>query len=128
MIEEAFRQICNEAKDAEGIYVALFESRPFYGGPEEGGWWGRDNILISYQKFETREAADIAVAAIQKLAYELTKEAKKSFGRQCLQEMEWLDERGLDSDYLREPDGESSYSVSVSERVPESSYGERGYS
>jgi len=55
-------------------------------------------------------------------------EAKKAYGEQCVREMEWLDARMLDADYLPEPDGPSDFSVLVIDSVPENSYGSRQYS
>ena len=43
MINEAFFNICREAKPAKSSYVSLYVNVPYYGGPEEGGWWGSDN-------------------------------------------------------------------------------------
>ena len=42
---EAFHQICKEAKPAKSHHVSLYANEPFYGGPEEGGWWGSDTVL-----------------------------------------------------------------------------------
>lgn len=45
MIRESFFQVCGDAKPSNSFYVSLYSARPFYGGPEEGGWWGRDYVL-----------------------------------------------------------------------------------
>jgi hypothetical protein len=126
-LQEAFNQVCKEAKTAKCWYVSLMENRPFYDGPEEGGWWGCDTVVVAYQQFDTEEAANNAKQAVEKLAAELTEESKKDFGKQCLQEMDWLEQRGLDADFLPESDGESDFFVVVSESVPGSRYGRRGY-
>jgi len=115
-IVSAFHQVCRDASPAEAHYVSLYANEPFYGGPEEGGWWGQDVVLIAYQEFSTREAAEAAKTAVEKLATELTAESKKEFGDHCLREMEWLEERGLDSDFLPEPDGETEYFVEIEEK------------
>lgn len=127
-LQQAFESVCKEAKTAEGFYVSLMESVPYYGGPEEGGWWGSDTHLVAYQWFSTEEAAEAAAAAVRKLAEELKAEAQKEYGNQCLREMEWLDARGLDADFLPEPDGPSDFCVIVSEGLPEESRGCRQYS
>jgi hypothetical protein len=67
--------------------------------------------------FDTAEALEAARAKVEALAIELNEQARRDFGEQCLREMAWLEARGLDSDYLPEVDGESSYSV-VTEDVP----------
>jgi hypothetical protein len=127
-LKSAFDQVCKDAKQAQGFYVCLMEYQPFYGGPEEGGWWGHDISLVAYQWFPTEEQAETARLAVLKLAKELEAESRKDYGRQCLREMDWLDARGLDANFLPEPDGPSTFSVVVSEGLPEETRGCRQYS
>lgn len=115
--KEAFFTVCDDAQPAESHYLSLYVSVPYYGGPEEGGWWGSDTHLVAYKHFDTLEALEAAKAKVEALAEELNEQAKRDFGDQCLREMEWLDARGLDADYLPEVDGESSYWVTT-EDVP----------
>ena len=103
------------------------ESVPYYGGPEEGGWWGSDTQIVAYQHFQTEEQAELAKEKVKELAKELKEEAQRNFGNKCLFEMDWLEQRGLDSDFLPEVDGESEYYVIVSEGLPEESRGCRQY-
>jgi hypothetical protein len=125
--QEAFNRVCRQAIQAKAFYVTLMESCPFYGGPEEGGWWGTDQRIVAYQHFPTEEQAEAAKEAVDKLAEELSTESRKAFGDQCLRDMEWLDARGLDSDFLPEVDGESNFFVVLSEGLPEESFGPRHY-
>ena len=127
-LQAAFDEVCKDAKEPQGFYVSLMESAPFFGGPEEGGWWGSDVSIAAYQWFATEEQANAAKEAVQKLASEMSADARRAFGQQCLNEMKWLDARGLDADYFREPDGESTFYVLVSEGLPEESRGCRQYS
>ena len=126
-IREAFEKVCSEAKQAEGHFVVLVEEIPYYGGPEEGGWWGRDTDIIAYQWYPTEEQASAAAEEVKKFAKELEANAQREYGEQCLREMEWLDARGLDADYLPEPDGPSEYHVIVSDTLPEPYRGSRHY-
>ncbi len=126
-LQEAFDLVCREAKRAEGHYVSLLAHVPRYGGPEEGGWWTTDVRVVAYQWFATEEAANAACVEVEKLAERLTSESRKEFGDQCLREMEWLDARGLDADYLPEPDGETVYAVVVTEGLPSESFGPTHY-
>ena len=114
---EAFFSVCDDAQPAESHYLSLYVSVPYYGGPEEGGWWGTDTALVAYKHFDTSEAMEAARGKVETLSAELNEQARRDFGEQCLREMAWLDARGLDADYLPEVDGESSYSV-VTEDVP----------
>lgn len=133
-MQASFNQVCKDAIKAKDIksderYVSLYESRPFYGGPEEGGWWGSDVYLVAAKKFENETLAMEARDAVLQLAEDLNKDAKRSFGEQCAREMEWLDARGLDADYLPEPDGETRYFVNVEKKRGKSeSKGDRYYS
>jgi hypothetical protein len=126
-LESAFHAVIEDAKTPETWYVSLVESYQRYGGPEEGGWWTTDSVVISYKEFSTEEAANLAKEAVEKLAEELTAESRKDYGEQMLRSMEWLDDRGLDADFLPEPDGESTYSVVVSKGIPSNSYGPTHY-
>ncbi len=125
---EAFHQICKEAVQAnKSVFVCLMEKIPFYGGPEEGGWWGADYILQSYQEFPNEEIANQIVEKVFKLAQELNQEAQKQYGDQCLRDIKWLEARGLDANFLPEPDGPSEYFILVTKDIPQNVYGSRHY-
>jgi hypothetical protein len=115
-VSEAFFATCQQAKPARSSYVSLYVRAPYYGGPEEGGWWGSDTILVAYQEYPSEQQAEAARLAVEQLAAELTHEAKRGHGQQCLREMEWLEARGLDADYLPEVDGPEDYFVAVEEQ------------
>jgi hypothetical protein len=125
---EAFKKVCEDAIKAEDWFVSLVEDVPFYGGPEEGGWWGSDTLLIAYKRYPSEELAIKAQEQVLNLAKELSQESQRSYGQQCLNEMDWLEARGLDADYLPEPDGPSEYRVVVSQGLPVERRGERHYS
>lgn len=126
-IQDAFEKICADAKPANGAYVSLIRQSPFYGGPEEGGWYGTDTDVISCKWCSTEDEANAVRDAVVKLADELSAEARKTFGEHCLREMEWCEERNLDADYLPEPDGEESYCVIITEEFTQSTRGCRHY-
>lgn len=116
-ITEAFFAACPDAQKGNAEYVSLYRETPYYGGPEEGGWWGSDNELVAYHRVATEDEATALKASIEQLASKLNAEAKDDWGRACLRECEWLDARGLDHDFLRETDGETSYWVAT-EQTP----------
>lgn len=99
-----------------------------FGGPEEGGWWVHDSIVVAWKEYSSIEMAEAAKEAVEKLAEELTVDSKRSHGEHCLRTMEWLEERGLEAYYLPEPDGPSEYYVFVCTELPQSSYQSREYS
>jgi len=117
-LQEAFFEVCNEAKPAGHFFVCLYVQHPFFGGPEEGGWWGTDTELVAYDHCNTKEEADAKLAALKSLADRLNKQALSEFGDHCLRQTAWLDERGLDDSFLPEVDGETSYCVTVEEDKP----------
>jgi len=82
---------------------------------------------VAFQSFDSEEGAKAAAEQVRKLAKELEETARKEHGEQCLREMEWLDARGLDADYLPEVDGPSKFHVVVSQGLPEESSGPRHY-
>lgn len=124
---QAFHAECTKAKKSKSYFVSLVENIPFYGGPEEGGWWGSDQIVKAYEEFPSLKSAKRAVARIKILAAQLDAESRREFGDQCLREMDWCDSRNVDYDYLPEVDGETTYSVLLTRRIPENRYGTRGY-
>jgi hypothetical protein len=126
-LQAAFDEVCKEAKTTKGWYVNLMCNESYYGGPEEGGWWGTNTSVVAYQYFSTEEAAQAACEEVKKLAKKLEDDARKAYGRQCLAEMDWLDDRGLDANYLPEPDGPESYHVCISQEIPGASYGPTHY-
>jgi hypothetical protein len=126
-LQAAFDEVCRNAKVAEGWYVSLMCSESYYGGPEEGGWWGTNRHVVAYQYFSTEEAANAACEEVKKLARKLEEDSRKSYGQQCLAEMEWLDNHDLEADYLSEPDGPESYYVSVTQEIPGESRGQTHY-
>ena len=128
-IREAFFGVCDKAEPAKARFVSLYAEIPFYGGPEEGGWWGRDVELVASQRCVTDDEAEAIRLAVVKLANELSEDARDAFNRGCAAEMEWLEARGLDADFLPEVDGEESYFVAVEDRAGSLAYqGERHYS
>lgn len=129
MIEVAFAEICKEAVECEGFYVVLWREEPFYGGPEEGGWWGRNLIPVAYQRFATSDAAYAAYNAVRKLADEMTADAQREHGRACLAQLEFCEARGIDDSdsVFGEDDGPESYYVTVDDKLPEPMFGSRHY-
>ncbi len=131
-INAAFHQICTDAKEPEprmAVYVSLYENVPFYGGPEEGGWWGHDTVLVGYKQFNREAQAQTAADAVRELAERLGEESKRNYGERCREECDWLEARGLDADFFPEPDGPSSFFV-ITEDTPGSleDAGNRHYS
>ena len=126
-LRQAFETAIEGVKTPDVWYVTLVQESRYYGGPEEGGWWGTDTHVIAYRDFPSRELAVEAAAAVKKLASELEEESRKEHGEQCLREMEWLDARGLDADFLPEPDGPDDYRVLVSQELVQERCGPRHY-
>lgn len=117
-LKDAFGKICENAKKPGKWYVCLIETQEVYGGPEEGGWYQTVADLIAYQEFVSEEQAEKAQAEVWKLAKELETESLATHGQHLLDSMDWLDERGLEPEFLREPDGPTRYAVVVGNEIP----------
>lgn len=123
----AFDNIIPDATQAESWYVVLMERDSVYLGPEEGGCWGTRSTLISYREYPSKEVAEKIAIQIGDFAKELQAESQKNHSQHCLNQMDWLESRGLDSDFLPENDGPSEYRVTVTQNIPENYEPKRGY-
>lgn len=126
-IRQAFDAVCKEAKEAKGFYVTLMMKEEYKGGDEEGGWWDHNHLVVKYQYCATEEEAEALKKKVEELAEELNNQERLSYGQHCLDTMEWLDARGLDADFLPDPDGPDEYYVMVTAGIPTESYGATHY-
>jgi hypothetical protein len=110
------------------MYVSLYAEIPFYGGPEEGGWWGRDIMLVSHKQVCSNEVS-LVKEQFEAVAKELGQAAKIRFGQQCINDMEHADALGIDLDSLPEVDGEATYFVYIEDKPgSREGRGDRSYS
>jgi hypothetical protein len=82
-LRAAFEAVCVNAVKREGVFLSIYRRSPFYGGPEEGGWWGEDVVLEEYQSFDF--VAD-AKAARDQMDLHITAEnnaAKLGYSNRC---------------------------------------------
>jgi hypothetical protein len=131
--EKAFHQVCDRAENAKTLFVSLYCDDRFYGGPEEGGWYGTDTRLIASQRVYSREMGDRMKTQVEDLARKLTRKAEDDRNRQLAAECEYLEERGVDdydnNAYLSPPDGGSHFWVAVEPKQGSLvSTGDRAYS
>jgi hypothetical protein len=126
-VREAFGIVLPDAEESETWYVVLMEEVPYYGGPEEGGWWGRDTVPVAWKECLSKKEATRYEKQVEKLAEELSIVARDRYGNHCLESLEWLEARGLEADFLPEPDGPSTYYVQVSKGIPQPEHGCRHY-
>jgi hypothetical protein len=115
-LQAAFNAVIKDAETPSGCWVSLYANHPFYGGPEEGGWWGSDTVLSATKFYRFTDDAEKAKAKVQKLADELGQCARREYGERCLSESAWLEARGLDDDFLPEPDGPTTYFVTTEDQ------------
>lgn len=116
-LREAFMQACDDVREAGKFYLSLYVRVPYYGGPEEGGWWGEDIRLVAYNEYLSLEQAQEVEKAIQEMVDDENRCAKKQFSQMCSDQMDWLDARGLESDFLPEVSGEEQYFLSVEQEL-----------
>lgn len=118
-IYEAFKQVCESSKQANTWYVCLCINQRCYGGPEEGGWWYDRGELCEYQVFNNEDTANEVAEKVKEVAKQLSDDSRKKHGEAALRSLEWLEARGLDADYLPEPNGEEEYYVMVTDSLPQ---------
>ena len=111
------------------FYVTLWQKVPFYGGPEEGGWWGSDHIPLRFAKFNTQEEANRAHEAVNHLAHSLTRDERHEHQRRCMDILDWCDERNIDDDVdiFGEDDGPSEFYVTIELEIPQPLLQDRHY-
>lgn len=114
---EAFRLVFPDAKQPEQWYVTLYRRCQQWGGPEEGGWYRTVCTVEEYGECLTERDAHAMAEAVERKAEELGRESRRQHGERCLREMEWCDARGLDADYLPEPDGPDEFFVRVEQQL-----------
>ena len=119
---ERFFAFCNEAQPPIAVFVSLYYTERFYGGPEEGGWYGSDSRLVASQQFTDADKAQAVVDAMLDNVAQANEDERRRNGEGCLASMAWLDARGLDADFLPPPDGDAKYSVSIEEVKGEGAY------
>ena len=124
-INEAFSLVCVAAvRQDPGTqwYVSLYERTQQYGGPEEGGWYINASALVAYQEVASEPEAERIAEQVEQLAKRLSDQARHEHAKGCAAQCEWLDARGLDSDWLPEPDGPTMYMVRIENHPGEHTY------
>jgi hypothetical protein len=112
-LREAFEAVCINAVKRKGVFLSLYRRSPFYGGPEEGGWWGEDVALEESQEFDFVAEAQLALDSIGLHVEAENNAAKLAYSRQCRQESDWIEARGLDDNALPEVSGPDSVFVRI---------------
>jgi hypothetical protein len=129
--KEAFYALVADIQPAAKSYISLYVTLPFFGGPEEGGWWGSDTELVAFAEVSNGVEANAIRDKVVELAEQMSKDAKDRFNRQCATEVEWVEQHDPMADvadYYPEVDGEETYWVAT-ESTPGSmvSQGSRHY-
>jgi hypothetical protein len=125
MIQAAFNKVVADAIPARKSYVSLYMRSPFYGGPEEGGWWGSDFELVASREYSNQVQAEAALERVEQLAKEMSEEARNDYNRACAAQCEWVEQHDpmADvSDYFPEVDGEVDYQVLIENYPGECEY------
>lgn len=80
----AFSVTLPDAEHEDTWYVCLLVDTPFYGGPEEGGWWGTDTHTVAARACFNKRAADRYARQVRALAETLSSKARDRHGDACL--------------------------------------------
>jgi hypothetical protein len=123
-IREAFEEALRDATLVQDWHCTLYLTERWYGGAEEGGWWGSTVSAVAHVTYKTEAEAEAALAAVKQLAIAKTKEAKQIHGDVCLQQLDYCEQRGIDdaNSVFGEVDGEDSYSVRIENELGASEY------
>jgi len=112
---------CESPRQKESKFISLYESHQCYGGAEEGGWWYHQSFLQESYECLNGEQADQIRQEMQDFAEELNEASKRQHDKHLSESLDWLEARGLDADYLPEPDGPTEYGI-TNERFPGESH------
>jgi len=118
-ISEAFDSVLsNRVKTPTKWFVCLMLREQYYGGPEEGGWYGYDTTLLRFAEFASKEAAWDAAESVKRLAACESSRAAEEFNLMCLCSCDAAEARNEDVDRLPEVGGPDSYRVIVTDTLP----------
>jgi hypothetical protein len=120
-----------EPPEGQAHYVVIYHGEQYYGGPEEGGWYGWDYVWTGYAVFASKDEATKARDWIERAMNPWNDELVQQRNEALASEYEALVARDPSADFDGPDDDESgcfeSYSVSVQETKPEDSFGSRHY-
>jgi hypothetical protein len=117
-ISDAFDAALSDVKSPTTWYVCLMLREQYYGGPEEGGWYGYDTTLVRFAQFPSEEAAWDGAEKVKRLAACESSRAHEEFNRMCLRSCDEAEARNEDVDRLPEVGGPDSYRVIVTNQLP----------
>lgn len=98
------------------FYVSIYRKERYYGGPEEGGWYGTDVILESSVQVKTETLAEELRDRLLGVAVEKTKTAKKQWSNLCQRELEAAEARLIDPLSLPEPNLPDEYVIHIEQK------------
>ena len=127
-IYSAYFDVCDTAVRTEQTkwFVSLYVKAPFYGGPEEGGWWGTDRLLVAYYEVPSEEMANTIVEKIEGWVSDINDDAKRHHDEVNLQLSINAENKGYDSpeELYGEDDGPEQYFVVIENGVGQNEYRE----
>jgi hypothetical protein len=120
-IYSAYFDVCNDAVKVtnQRWFVSLYVKAPFYGGPEEGGWWGTDRLLVATYEVPSEEMANTVVEKIEGWVSETNDDAKREHDEVNLQLSINAEQKSYDSpeELYGEDDGVEEYYVVIENNV-----------
>jgi hypothetical protein len=119
----AFYSVVDEPNEVDQWYVSLYSVDPFYGGPQEGGWWGEDQNLVCWKVYPSKEEAEKAKARVELVAKTFNKIESTKWSVQCERELDIAEAKGMESnDLFGETDGPTTYIVIVEKEIGSNAY------
>ena len=105
--------VADATEEHDKRVVSLYVEAPYFGGPEEGGWWGHDFQLVEHVVCPSAAMAETLRARVERRADTMTDEAKTAWSKHCQRELDDAERRGIDPSDLPETDGHDAYHVMV---------------
>jgi hypothetical protein len=99
-------------------WVSLYAIEPFYGGPEEGGWWGKDQRLVWWKAYSNKHEAEQTMRKIEAFIKMFNSIERTNWYIQCEKELDIADAIGMNVNRLfGETSGPMEYECFVEENL-----------
>jgi len=97
----------------EPVFVSVYRKERFYGGPEEGGWYGTDMFLERSVQVKSKTLARELKARWTEWATGKTKDARLDWSNLCQRELDAAEAKLIDPLSLPEPNLPDEYIIHI---------------
>ena len=97
----------------EPVFVTVYRRDRYYGGAEEGGWYGTDVLLETSVEVKSMRLAEQLKAHLENAANAKSELNKREWSELCVRELDAAEQRLIDPLSLPEPNLPSDYFVHI---------------